>query len=366
MRKSKCFLMAVVTMFASAVMTSCNSDNNDEPKIPGNETGIRKAFILNEGSWGGNNAGIAMYAPNGDADFVSDIYFAKNNAKLGDLANDMVEKNGNIYVLLNGSKYVARINKEGVELARFVLGESEGTPRWLDIEDNYLYVSQYGGKVYKLNATTLAPVGEYNGGNNLEGIVVENGKLYVANAYKVDGSGNYVYNTEVKVVDVATMKQIGAIEVIQNPERIVEIDGEIYVMSKGNYVEISPSMQVLDVEAGKSTHITNADKITEGNNGLIYGIRSAYDANWNLTNEFFTYNPNTGDVEEQSFLKDAPSIFSTIAIYLLEVDEKTGDIYVGTSDYVTTGTIYRFNKNGKLLETFDSGGINPKIMLFID
>ena len=39
-----------------------------------------------------------------------------------------------------------------------------------------------------------------------------------------------------------------------------------------------------------------------------------------------------------SFLKDAPSSFATDAIYLLEVDEETGFIYVGTSDYTTNGT----------------------------
>lgn len=365
MNLKKYFLLATATIFANVAMISCSSDE-DEPEIPGNGEVTRKAFILNEGSWGGNNAGIAMYAPNGDADFVGDIYFAKNNARLGDLANDMIEEDDHLYVLLNGSKYVARLNKEGVEQARYVVGENDGTPRWVDIEDNYLYVSQYGGKVSKLDAINLTLVAEYKGGNNLEGVVVENGKLYVANAYKVDGSGNYEYNTEVHVVDAATMKQVKTIAVTENPERIFEIDDRIYVMSKGNYVEISPSMQVLDVEKGKSTYITNADKIAEGNNGLIYGVRSAYDANWNLTNEFFTYNPKTGAVVEQSFLKDAPSIFSTIAIYLLEVDETTGDIYVGTSDYVTTGTIYRFNKNGNLIETFDSGGINPKTIVFVD
>ena len=366
MRRYKFILMAVATLFASVALTSCDGDNKDEPQLPADKSGVCKTYILNEGSWGGNNAGIAMFAPNADAAFVSDIYFAKNNAKLGDLANDMIEDDGSVYVLLNGSKYVARLDSDCIEKARYTVPESEGTPRWMDEDDGYLYVSQYGGKVVKLNALTLAKVGEYNGGNNLEGLVVEDGNLYVANAYKVDGSGNYVYNTEVHVVNTHTMKQSATIEVVANPERIVEAHDEIYVMSKGNYVEISPSMQVLDVKNGKSTHITNADKITEGNNGLLYGIRSAYDANWNLQNEFFTYNPATGAVSLQSFLKDAPAIFSTIAIYLLEVDEKNGDIYVGTSDYVTTGTIYRFDRNGNLKQTFDSGGVNPKSMIFID
>ena len=99
---------------------------------------------------------------------------------------------------------------------------------------------------------------------------------------------------------------------------------------------------------------------------MIYGVRSVYDAYWQLTNSFFTYNPSTGAVSDTSFLQDAPSSFSTAAIYLLEVDEERGLIYVGTSDYVTNGTIYQFDRNGKLLQSFDSGGLNPSAMIFID
>jgi hypothetical protein len=117
---------------------------------------------------------------------------------------------------------------------------------------------------------------------------------------------------------------------------------------------------------GEKVDLNDATKITEGLNGLIYGVRATYDANWQLSNSFFTYNPSTGTISETSFLKDAPSSFSTDAIYLLEVDEKAGFIYVGTTDYQNTGTIYTFDKNGKLFQTFDSGGINPSAMIFVD
>jgi hypothetical protein len=85
-----------------------------------------------------------------------------------------------------------------------------------------------------------------------------------------------------------------------------------------------------------------------------------------LTNSFFSYDPKRNKVSNGTFLQDAPSSFSTDAIYMLEVDEKTGFIYVGTSDYVNTGTIYQFNRAGKLIQSFDSGGINPSAMVFMD
>ena len=36
-----------------------------------------------------------------------------------------------------------------------------------------------------------------------------------------------------------------------------------------------------------------------------------------------------------------------------------GNIYVGCSDYITTGEVCVFSKEGRLLHRFDSGGFNP-------
>ena len=65
-----------------------------------------RVYILNEGSQGDNNAGLAFYAPNKDADFISDIYKTQNNAKLGDLGQSMIEYEDEIYIAVYGSNYL--------------------------------------------------------------------------------------------------------------------------------------------------------------------------------------------------------------------------------------------------------------------
>ena len=195
----------------------------------------------------------------------------------------------------------------------------------------------------------------------------KDGKLCVANSYTVDGSNNWIYNKEIFVIDAKTMTLEKSIKVVDNPTKIFEIDNRIYLISAGNYADVSGALQVIYPKAGTSDVILNdVNKITKGNNDLIYGVRSSYDANWQLTNSFFIYNPQLNEVSESSFLQDAPSSFSTDAIYLLEVDEETGFIYVGTSDYTTNGPIYQFDMNGKIVQSFDSGGINPSTMVFVE
>ena len=294
----------------------------------------------------------------------SDYYQKVNGKKMGDVANALIKKNYWFYAVLNGSKYASRIDTQTLlEQARYTFPENEGAPRCIDVNGEYVYVTQYGGQVSKLNYMDMTLAGTFKGGDNLEGIVAHGTKLYVANSYK----GINDYNQDVFVIDSKTMTLEKTIQVVLNPTKLHEINDKIYLISAGNYYDVPGALQVFDAEKETFTPILNdVTKITKGNDGLVYGTCSTYDSNWQLTNSFFTYNPKTNSVSKESFLKDAPASFSTDAIYLLEVDEYSGYIYVGTSDYVNTGTIYQFNKEGKFLQKFDSGGINPSALVFRD
>ena len=346
--------------------TACSGSEEEEEETIIDPV-VHPIYILNEGHWGANNAGIAMFHHPAEGIITEDKYLETNNMKMGDVANALMKKDDNLYVLLNGSKYVAQLYLNTKERARYTFPEGEGEPRCMEVEGDYAYVTQYGGQVTKLHIEDMTLAGTFHKGDNLEGIVEKDGKLYVANSYKVDGSGNFIYNKEVFVIDAQTMTLVNTITVVDNPTKIYEINDKIYLISAGNYYDIPGALQVIDPKTATSKVVLNdVMKVTEGLNGLIYGVCSTYDANWQLTNSFFTYNAKTGAISETSFLQDAPSSFDTDAIYLLEVDEESGFIYIGTTDYQNTGTIYAFDKNGKLFHSFDSGGVNPSAMVFVE
>ncbi len=362
--RSVFFFSTLCALMLGIGFPSCSIDIDDDEHIIGDSI-VYPAYILNEGLWESNNANISKFIPQATITSAESDYYQKvNGKKMGDVANALIKKNYWFYAVLNGSKYASRIDTQTLlEQARYTFPENEGAPRCVDVEGEYVYVTQYGGQVSKLNCMDMTLAGIFKGGDNLEGIVAHGTKLYVANSYK----GINDYNQEVYVIDSKTMTLEKTIQVVLNPTKMHEIDNKIYLISAGNYVDVPGALQVLDTEKGSFTPITNdVTKITEGNNGLVYGVCSTYDSNWQLTNSFFTYDPKTNKVSKESFLQDAPSSFSTDAIYLLEVDEYSGYIYVGTSDYVNTGTIYQFNKEGKFLQKFDSGGINPSALVFRD
>lgn len=362
--KTKSILFSTLcSLMISIGFSACDDiDDFEEPTI---DPVVKPIYILNEGSWGANNANITSFIADYDTG-TTDVYTKTNGKQMGDVANAMIKEDENIYVVLNGSKYAARLDLTTKEQARYSFPATEGEPRCIEVEDGYAYVTQYGGQVSKLNINDMTLAGTFKGEGNLEGIVEKNGKLYVAKSYTADGSGNFSYHNEVLVIDAKTMTQTGSISVVDNPTKMYEIDDQIYLISQGNYADVQPALQIIDVNTQTSKTITNASKITEGHNGIVYGVRSTYDANWQLANSFFMYNPKADELSETSFLQDAPASFKTDAIYLMEVDENTGLIYIGTTDYLTNGTLYQFDTRGKLIKHFDTGGINPSAMVFLD
>ena len=354
--------------------SACDDDSNAPAPEPDPAPLLESytTLILNEGLWGANNASISLAIfdkkTNNMQHFVSNFYQEQNGKKLGDVANGMIEEDDKIYVVMNGSKYVSRLHNCKEE-ARYTFPENEGEPRCMEVEDGYVYVTQYGGKVTKINASDMTLAGTFEGGDNLEGVVENDGKLYVANSYKVDGSGNWVYNDEMFIIDAKTMKLEKTIKVSVNPTKIYEFHDKIYLLSQGNYADVPAVLQVIDTENGQVKSIPqteNLSKVSKGNNELLYCVRATYDADWNPVNSFFICNTKVNEVSETSFLAEVPEALKSANIYLLELDENTGYLYIGTTDYTNTGTIYQFDNTGKFIQSFDSGGWNPSTMIFID
>ena len=359
-------------------MTSCDDEFEEFGEDPDEVTRPHFNYVLNEGLWGANNANISGFYMNVTSpsqeisttmNAMGDLYLQKNGKKMGDVANGMVKEDNKIYVVMNGSKYVAKLDLYCKEEARYTFSENEGEPRCIEVEDGYVYVTQYGGKLTKINASDMTLADTFEGGDNLEGVLEKDGKLYVSNSYKVDGSGNWVYNDEMFIIDAKTMKLEKTIKVALNPTYLYEFHDKIYLLSKGNYADVPYVLQVVDTKSGQVKSIPqteNVNKVTEGDNKLLYCVRSTYDANWNPVNSFFICNTKDDEVSETSFLAEVPETLKSANIYFLEMDEETGFLYIGTTDYTNTGTIYQFDKNGKFIQSFDSGGINPSAMIFID
>ncbi len=375
----KKFLFGSAIIAFGATMVSCS--DNDSPDF--NDEGSKidlpatRAFVLFEGSYGLNNSGITFFNPYDTKEIIPDIFYTQNQVGLGDMAQDMIEEDDNIYVSVHGSNYLAKLNSAGVMTAREICSkypELQGGIRNIVAEKGYIYASFYGGIVGKFDANTLELKAKLQtSGKNLEGLAIENGKLYVANSYEIttdeNGKTDYKYLDEVITVDLRGFTQSSSIKVTTNPNMVMEADDRIFVISH-DYSQESYVLSVID--PSQNDRVTRIGYATDmaASDHTLYLVDSRTDFStypYLTNNSFTTYDIKTGKLNNENFLKNAPLELATSNISSMACDDETGDIYINVTHYVSgKGELYRFDHNGNYIEKIECGGQNPSAMVFLD
>ncbi|MBO4602976.1 MAG: hypothetical protein J5651_07430 [Salinivirgaceae bacterium] len=360
MKKQFVKILSLCVLGATTVFVSCDKNNDDEKPEVKNE---KRVYILNEGSWNGNNSTLDVYYPDGENDYQSKIFAAANGQGLGDTGQDLLAYGDRIYVSVWGSNYLAKLDPKGKIVEKHEFTPEEGQPRYLAAKDGFIYVSTYGDAVLKFDTTSIAvSLGKVAVGSNPEGIAVAGNNLIVCNSQK-DGA----VDNRISVIDLATFtlkKQIESAE-FNNYQIACVVNDSVYVTYYTPMYAIE--MLNIDVEAGTIKHSGAATKMVSYNEKL-YCANSAtvYDANWVPTTNtnFFVRDIKAGTDTEILDLTSTPEI-KTASVYLFEIDPNNGDYYVGTTDSQTNGNIYRFDKDGNFIVKFETSGINPNHAAFL-
>src|SRR5574344_2130247 len=312
LRKSL-YLSVIFGLILSAGFTSCSSDDSDYVDYSGSKVTLPKtrAFVLNEGSYKGNNSTLEVFNFLQDTICNKAIYLSQNGTKIGDTGEDLITDGENLYMLVYGSSYMAKMNGAGMKTASYTFTSTQGQPRKAIVNGDYLYVTTYGGYVLKFTKSDL--------------------------------------------------KYVASCQVAANPENIVYYDGKLYVICNG-YGKLS-LMDVIDestfTEIGGSTSMAIKDDV-------LYIVNCV--TNWKTyatTTSFYSYNISTGKTDTSSFLKNVPTVLTNTSVYSFDINPYDGSFYLGTTDYATEGNIYHFASDGTYKTTFASGGVSPSHIVFM-
>lgn len=353
----KKYLLSIAVLMAATIsFTSCDDDDDSAtcptPVIP--RYGV---YVINEGNY--------SYQINGTLDFLgydvakgtysmTDSIFEKVNGRsLGGTPNDaLIFSDSLLCIAVADEDRVEFVNTTTKKASAAV---SIDSPRELAYESgsNYLYVSSYTGKVYKIDMTTRTIAGESEKvGANLEGIAVAGNKLYVCNSCNPD----YTYNKNVVELNANTLAKNQDIEVVDNPVDVINAGSAIFILSMGNYADKPATVQML--KDGQLSTIGNATMMAyNAYNDQLYMINAPFGGD----KEYKVYNLKNG--QTTTFLTN-PDIFSP---YSLAVNPVNGDVFItsltknpdtGYADYTADSKLYRYTSAGTLLGTYDCG-VNP-------
>lgn len=346
---------------AMILLNACSKD--DEATTPG-ET-IKPtigAYIMNEGSFSGNNAKLSYY-DNATGTVVADFFKSKNNSDLGAIGNDAIIYGSKLYIVMNVTSNITVTDaKSGTLLKRIELknGTVSRQPRYAVGHNGKVYVTNYDGTVAVIDTIALTASQFITVGANPEGIAARGNYLYVANS----GGLNAVPDSTVSVVDITTNTELKKIKVGVNPNK-VEINsvGEVFVSSYGNFGSIPASIHVID-------GTTNTYKTSLGSSYPYSHLRIYNDVAYLYNNYSFT--PSTTgciliDTKTKALVKNQFITDGTVItqVYGVNIDESNGDVYIADAkDFTNAGQVTCFDKGGKKKFSF-TVGVSPNKVIFL-
>ena len=353
----------MMLLAAVVALTACSSDDDNGKWRAYSYTVVNRGlFVLNEGSY--------FSQINGSLDFLDLVtdemhrgLFARANGRsLGGTPNNAV--------VLNGRMYIATADENRVEVILYptqvsLASFSVVTPREMTTDGRYIYVSSYTGKVTKIDNSTLSVVGESEVvGNNLEGIAVRNGHVYVCNAYSPLAEYPYAdYKNEVVKLKASNLEQEARITVVSNPNQLISDGTNLYLASWGDYGLTPATIQKIDVN-DQVTTLTNGRMIALDGNKL-YVVSTTYDSFWN---EVTAYNIFDLDTDTETSFIAGTEIVSPTAI---AVDPATKEVFIssysagdgGYASYTTDGFVCRYSAAGDYIGRYQTG-VGPGTLVF--
>lgn len=348
--------------FTLAVLPCIVSCFDDEDTLPPYyvEPATTGVYILNSGMMDSNNSELTFFNLL-TGDVTTNVFMSANGKRLGDSGNDMLVYGSKMYIAVTGSAVVFVTDLKGKIIKEIaVKGEQANlSPRQMTAVEGKVYVTYMEGYVGAIDTVSYnvakAQVGPYP-----EGIAYAAGKLYVA---ITDGNNYPNFQNKVQILDPHSLAIKNELEVAYNPQTFhIASNNAMYLVSWGDYganpavlQKINPlTDEVMTIEKVVPTNMTI------GTNGKAYILSSVYDENWNQTIKYYIYDLQNDGIEGE--LVGSEEIPNG---YCIQADPQSGNIYIGTSDYVSNGDIYVLAPDGNVLTKFDTGAINPYKVCFI-
>lgn len=366
-KKHSCHLYSSILVILACIImvSSCREDDPITPPTPTptpqdtTETSIQGFYLLNEGNMGMNKATLDYYDYQQTPPvYYKNIYASANPSiikELGDVGNDLQIYGNKLYAVINSSNKVEVMD---VKTTKHITKVDVPNCRYITFHEGKAYVSSYStplelnpeagtGFIAEIDTVTFEITRKASVGFQPEEMVIANNKLYVAN------SGGYRfpdYDYTVSVVDLTTFKEIKKISVAINLHRLkIDKYGDIYASSRGNYNTKASNIYVID---SKTDQVKDSLGVPASNlcicGDSIYLHSTEY--NESTKQNTITYaivNIQTKEVVNRNFITDGTEKSIKIP-YGIAVNPETKDIFITDArDYVTPGTLYCFDKNGK-------------------
>ena len=307
-------------------------------------------FITNEGNFQYGNASLSYYNPTTKT-VENEVFYRANAMKLGDVAQSMTIHNNTGWIVVNNSHVVFAIDTQTFKETGRITNLT--SPRYIHfVSDEKAYVTQlWDNRIFIVNPKRYEIVGH---------IVCPNMTMESGSTEQMVQYGKYVfvncwsYQNRILKIDTETDKVVDELTVgIQPTSLVLDCNNKLWTLTDGGYDDSpygyeAPSLYRIDAE---TFTIEKQFKFSANETPSELQTNTSKDKIYWLNNDVWAMNVTDENLPAKSFLENKGTIY-----YGLTICPHTGDVYVADAiDYNQQGKIYRYSKEGQLLDEFYVG-----------
>ncbi len=346
------FTKYILFIILLGVIFSCKKEHEETIESP--EILQNGMLVLNEGLFQLNNSSLTWV--DFGAGTSNDQFFTQKSGRLlGDTGNEMLRYGNKIYIVVNVSSTIEVLDAITGNSIKQISMQANGNakqPRSIRFYGSKAFISCFDGFVDVMDTATFQIESRIPVGLNPDQMTISGQYLFVSNS---GGLNAPMMDSTVSVIDLNAKSELTKIVVGKNPGSIVtDHQGDIYVISRGNYSTIPSRMKKIDQNnfTVLESYDFDASKITSMNNRLLILNN----------NKLMLFNADTDELMNDDFINN-PAI-STLSNMCFRSSSQ--QIYLFDSKgYTNTGNILKYNVNGDFLTQFHVG-LNPNSILIYD
>ncbi len=333
------------------LLSACVGGSNE-----GDGISLDAIYVLNEGSYANNNASISVIDPQTGV-VTADLFSQVNGEKLGDVAQHILPYGEDLFVVVNLSQKLLRLDGATLEVEGAIEGLT--SPRYVAIHSQTKgYISDIADSSLTIfNPTTMEVTGsvDLSSAGPVEQMVVVGDRLYAA---------CWSFGHEILVISTSEDRIVDRIDVGVQPCSIVaDAKGNIWCLTDGGY-----EGNVAGHEAPRLSKIsTLTNKVVASYEFVLNDYFSARLV-MNGTRDTLYYIVN-GRLWKMGIddirLPIRPVIDNGVTYYSIGIEPLSGDIFLGDAkDWLSNGSVSRFTSGGRLVEEF-AVGVCPSSFIFV-